>query len=243
MASAAILPFPIRRPAAPQAGMARLARGRMLRLADAAMPEVAAASAHTRVQPGGAIVCEGEPARHYLHVTQGTLKLNRRDADGRIHVAGFMFVGDFVALAVDETYGYTLTAITPSAVCRYARASIERLLAEFPALPGRLKLVDTQTLTTAHAELTEDGARPEAGRIARFLLMLAEHARAQGQAKDLLALPMSRDDIADYVGLTPDAADAGFDALTADGMIRIGPRLVRIRDVAALRRRAGFAVH
>ena len=77
-------------------------------------------------------------------------------------------------------------------------------------------------------------------KLAKFLLLLDRHSRVPAPQTNQVAIPMTRHDIADFVGLTVESVSRAFNILEKDGLIkRHGPRLVDILDRKKLERKAG----
>ncbi len=76
------------------------------------LAEMSAILSRLEVNPGDPLLFEGDPARHLFNVTTGAVKIYKTLADGRRQMTGFLFPGDFLGLANDETYASGAIAIT-----------------------------------------------------------------------------------------------------------------------------------
>jgi CRP/FNR family transcriptional regulator len=74
------------------------------------LAEMSAILLRLELEPGDPLLFEGDPARHLFNVTTGAVKIYKTLADGRRQMTGFLFPGDFLGLANDETYAYGATA-------------------------------------------------------------------------------------------------------------------------------------
>ena len=88
--------------------------------------------------PGDPLFDEAEPAKHAFNVTAGAVKVYKLLADGRRQMTGFLFSGDFLGLANQETYAYSAEAITHTTLCRFPRRKLELLLERYPSMEHRL---------------------------------------------------------------------------------------------------------
>jgi CRP/FNR family transcriptional regulator len=145
---------------------------------------------------------EGDPALHYFIVTHGMIKLSKSLPDGRKQIIRFSLAGDFIGLTLDDTFGFTIEAITPVDICKFDRARIEFLAQESAILENFLRRVATSDLSTAQNQMLLLGRKLAKERVASFLLQLSDQAMCRGEPGDLFLLPMTRADIADYLGLT-----------------------------------------
>ncbi|MHA1113170.1 MAG: helix-turn-helix domain-containing protein [Alphaproteobacteria bacterium] len=188
-----------------------------------------------RVEAHRTIVSETEPADHLFNVTAGAVKLYKLLMDGRRQITGFLFPGDFLGVALNDRYVYSAEAITPVSMCRYDRARLEGLLDEMPALEKRLLGITANELVAAQDQMVLLGRKTAQERVASFLLDLSRRASRRGQAPDPIYLPMTRADIADYLGLTVETVSRTFSRLRKLGVIALeGNEMVRLVDRAAL---------
>ena len=173
------------------------------------------------IEPRGAIVDEGEPALHMFNVTAGTVKIYKLLPDGRRQIIGFLMAGDFLGLAVRQSYAYSAEAVTPVRLCRFPRKKLEELFERYPMMEKRLLGLAATELAVAQDLMLLLGRKTAKERLASFLLMLSDRAKRLGHTSNPVALPMSRTDIADYLGLTTETVSRAFTQLRNRKMIRL----------------------
>lgn len=173
------------------------------------------------VEAGQTFITEGDPATHFFNITEGAVKVYKLMPDGRRQITGFLFAGDLLGLAADDTYTYSAEALTPVTICRFPRRELERLLDEFPKMERRLLSIASNELAAAQEQMMLLGRKTAQERIASFLLMLARRAERLGRPGGALRLAMTRTDIADYLGLTTETASRVFTSFKKRGWIRL----------------------
>ncbi len=151
---------------------------------------------------GDALFDEGEPATNVYNLTSGTIKLYRLLPDGRRQVTGFLFAGDFLGLAASEDYIFSAEAVTPVSLCKFSRVDLDVLMERAPQLERRLLSLARYELAEAQDQILLLGRKTAKERIASFILMLSERAVRRGEQDNPVSIPMSRNDIGDYLGLT-----------------------------------------
>ena len=186
-----------------------------------------AALAHGLTIPAGRqFIEEGDAAEHFFNVTAGTAKLFKMLPDGRRQITGFAGVGDFLGLAVSATYAFGAEAIEPMRICRFSRSRLKTLLADFPALERRLLEVAANELVMAQEQMLLLGRKTARERLASFLMARAgmqTHCGAETKPalREPVSLPMTRGDIADYLGLTIETVSRTLTRLKAERLIDV----------------------
>jgi CRP/FNR family transcriptional regulator len=206
---------------------------------DPADLHVVGSIAHPRkLEAGKQLIQEGDPADDVFTLTLGMLKLYKLMPDGRRQITGFMIPGDFIGLAYAESYIYSAEAVGPTQACRFRRTALLEKMAEHPELEHRLLSLAGTELAAAQAQMLLLGRKSARERLASFLVGLAERRRiAPG---DAMALPMSRSDIADFLGLTIETVSRVFTAMRQDGLLSLPDKhSVRLLDLDRLRDEAG----
>lgn len=192
---------------------------------------------------GDHLITEGEATDYVFDLLTGTVALARNGRDGRRQILSFMGPRQFLGAASTPGYPNLATALTPvSAIC-YPRPALERALETTPYLASEFRTVLTQILESAHDHVYTIGQRSAIERVASFLLYLrANQARfsTDGPREKSLKidLPMTRLDIADFLGLTIETVSRAFSALKKNDVIAFKDshsceilRLDRIRDL------------
>jgi CRP/FNR family transcriptional regulator len=187
-------------------------------------------SATVRHFPARTIVYRtGTPADSVFVIGEGVVKSYRDLASGRRRIAAFLFARDLFGLAEAGHYVNTVETITP---VRAYEISVEALTELFQREPGielqfLCKLVHVLREAQHHAIII--GRRDAVGRLA-MLLRLLQKQSLQGGRKDI-ALPMSRSDIANYLGMSLEAVSRASRRLELQGMVEfVGRHEVRILD-------------
>lgn len=192
---------------------------------------------------GETIFYEGDLATHVYNLTSGVLRLSKLLPDGRRQIAGFLFPGDFLGITMEDEHAFTAEAITPSTLCQFPRARFDTFVDTHPHLERRLYAIAAHELAAARQQVVLLGRKTAAERVASFLLMLdarrASVCRDAGPKGDII-LPMSRSDIADYLGLRIETISRELTELKASRLIRMtSVQSVRLVDRERLAHLAG----
>lgn len=178
---------------------------------------------------------EQEPADHLYKVISGAVRTYKILKDGRRQIGGFYLPGDMFGLEFSDWHGFSAEAITDARILIVKRKTLN-------ALASRDASVAWQLFSLAGRELRRVRERvlllikSAQGRVASFLLEMAERT-ATG---DAVELPMSRQDIADYLGLTIETVSRTLTGLETAAAIEVPTsRRIVLRDRAALKRMNG----
>jgi CRP/FNR family nitrogen fixation transcriptional regulator len=164
---------------------------------------------------GAEIFGEAEPAEYVYQVVEGAVRSYKLLSDGRRQIGAFHLVGDIFGLENGPVHRFTADAIVDTTVHLAKRVSLEHV-AETNALVAR----DLLTMTTSSLQHAEDhmlllGRKTSLERVAAFLLEMDRRLTAAG----VMALPMSRRDIADYLGLTLETVSRALSCLHEKGVL------------------------
>lgn len=177
---------------------------------------------------------EGDKADSIYTVTSGTIRLQRDLEDGRRQVIGFAVPGDFIGLALEDSFSFSADALTKASVCSFDRAQFTDLVTRKPALLRRLHDMASHELGIAQEHMVVLGRRRAEERVAAFLLAWrARVGRVQGSSVTI-PLPMGRQDIADYLGLTIETVSRILARWMRERIILDVPNGVRLLDAEKL---------
>jgi len=185
----------------------------------------------SRIGRNETIFFDGDEATAYFRVVSGAVRLCKVLPDGRRHLVDFLFAGDFFGFAVGEEYDCAAEAITDAVVTRYPRSQVESIARTDIDACNALRGCASAALTAAHARSVLLGRLSAVERVASFLVRLTE--RIGGN--EHVVLPMSRADIADYLGLTIETVSRVITQLKNRGLIRLADTYdLQLRDLDGL---------
>jgi len=173
------------------------------------------------------IYAEGGPSDGWYKVVSGTVRISKLLADGRRHIAEFCFSGDCFGFENASERVFSAEAVGEVIVMRYPRRATERLIDENPLLARRLCDMTLRDLAHAQTRMLLLGRMTAPERVASFLLEMSERR----DTRRVVDLPMSRNDIADYLGLTIETVCRVLSAFKRAGSVAMpNPHRIELRD-------------
>lgn len=149
---------------------------------------------------------EGEPAEYLYRVVSGAVRKMRFSSDGRRQILAFCLPGDVFGLELGETHMLSAEAVNTTEIVMVRRSLIEKAAADDPRAARCWLAHASNALAKAREHALILGRKGASERVAAFLLLMSDRFPL-GQAIDL---PMSRSDIADYLGLTIETVSRAF---------------------------------
>jgi CRP/FNR family nitrogen fixation transcriptional regulator len=180
---------------------------------------------------GGEIYGEGESVDYVYEVVHGAVRTVKVLSDGRRQIGGFYFAGDIFGLEDGDQHSFSAEAIVDSTVRIVRRNTLIRLAGHDRELAQRLLAVTSHEISRvhSHALMLIKNAHE---RVSSFLLEMGERIAIGA----MIELPMSRQDIADYLGITIETVSRTFTSLESRATIALpNARAVILRDLSALR--------
>jgi CRP/FNR family transcriptional regulator len=175
-----------------------------------------------RLASGQVLFHEGDPATRVFTLTKGTLKLYKLLVDGRRQVTGFLHPGDFLGISIDDEHAFSAEALEDAQLCWFPRSRFDDFVEDEVTMERELYRMAAHELAAAQQQFVLLGRKTATERLASFLLMLAKRAEmSNGVGAGMVRLPMSRSDIADYLGLTKETVSRVISALKRDRIIRL----------------------
>lgn len=190
---------------------------------------------------GEPILWRGEPVEYVASVVSGIASLSKTLEDGRTQMVGLLLPSDFIGRPGRARVDFDVTATTDVTLCCFKRAPFERLIETTPHVAQRLMELALDELDAARDWMILLGRKSAREKIATFIEMLQRRANvAPGlggpEAPEVdVVLPMTRDQIANYLGLTFETVSRQFSALKKEGIISFSDRRsLRVTDLSAL---------
>jgi len=164
---------------------------------------------------GAEIFGEAEPAEYVYQVVEGAVRSYKLLSDGRRQIGAFHLVGDIFGLENGSAHRFTAEAIVDTTVRLAKRVSLEHVAEEDATVARDLLDMTTNNLQHAENHMLLLGRKTSLERVAAFLLEMDNRLNAAG----VMALPMSRRDIADYLGLTLETVSRALSCLHEKGIL------------------------
>lgn len=181
------------------------------------------------------LFCEGDTASHVYRVEAGHICLYRTMPDGRRQVIDFAYPGDVIGLGALDEHTINAQATVKTLVRALPLAMLNDLARHDPVVGIRLYEALSRELLAARELLFTVSQRTASERLASFLLALSRRNARRGEDPSEIVLPMTRTDIADFLGLTIETVSRTFTKFRCEGLIDIEQCiLVTIRDMHAM---------
>lgn len=179
------------------------------------------------IKAGETIFREGDDAIHFYKVVSGAVRLVKVLADGHRQICDFSFKGDLIGFSNAVEHEFTAEVIRDCTLIRYRRKDLDTVLRRDGAFACELQTLTAKGLSRAYAHMIRLCHRSAHDRLAWFLLSMSERAEDDDGWIDL---PMTRVDIADYLGLAHETVSRAFTQLKKSRTI-VEPTLNRIKLV------------
>jgi CRP/FNR family transcriptional regulator len=180
--------------------------------------------------PNEALFAADQIAHSVHNLTAGVARLYKLLPDGRRQIIGFALPGDFLGNAPCYYYGYSADAIGPVSVCRVSRDEFSHFIVERPHFLLRINEFGARELMLAQEQMLLLGRRTAAEKVASFLMSWRQRLAQIGEERQTIALPMSRRDIADYLGLTIETVSRTLTRFEREKILTIVAGGVRLLD-------------
>ncbi len=193
---------------------------------------------------GDSIVWAGDDMRFVGSVVTGVASLSQTLEDGRRQMVGLLLPSDFVGRPGRTQAPFDVEATTEVTLCRFERKPFEKLLRDMPSLRERMLEMALDELDAAREWMLLLGRKTAREKIASLISIISRRdadvmVSGEHYAADF-DLKLTREAMADYLGLTLETVSRQINALKKDGVIALaGKRRVRILDIARLIQETG----
>ena len=185
---------------------------------------------NVQLAPNEAMFTAGQAASAVHSLTAGVARLYKLLPDGRRQVIGFALPGDFLGVSPSDRYGYSADAIDTVTACRLSREAFTHFIAERPYFLLRINQFAARELMLAQEQMLLLGRRTAAEKVAAFLVGWRDRLARIGDERETISLPMSRQDIAEYLGLTIETVSRTLTRFEREKMLVIVTGGVRLLD-------------
>lgn len=203
-----------------------------------------AAKIYRNFTAGQVVVWSGDQMDFVASVVSGVATLTQTLEDGRTQMVGLLLPSDFLGRPGRARASYTVTATTDLLLCCFRRKPFEQLLEGTPRLSTRLLEMTLDELDAAREWLLLLGRKSAREKIASFFAILCRReaalSKTQPSGRMSVVLPLTREAMADYLGLTLETVSRQITALRKDGVLEmIGKRQIIVPSFQTLVEESG----
>lgn len=190
-----------------------------------------------RVFAGQHLYRAGDRFQALTAVRVGFFKTYEASKGGQEYITAFPMTGEIMGLDAISggVHQGNALALEDSEVCEIPFTRLESLLCDLPRLQRQFHKLLSGTIANDHSLMVVLGTLPAELKVAAFLLSLADRLEARGATSSTVHLPMSREEIGNYLGLKLETVSRMFSKLRDDGLISNEGRKTTIRDHARLK--------
>ncbi|RMD94003.1 MAG: Crp/Fnr family transcriptional regulator [Alphaproteobacteria bacterium] len=211
---------------------------------DAELAELETMKTYRSYEAGQPVAWAGDPLEFVASVVVGVATLSQTLEDGRTQMVGLLLPSDFLGRPGRSRVSYDVTAVTDLTLCCFRRKPFEQFMARTPHVAQRLLEMTLDELDAAREWMLILGRKTAREKIASMISIIArrEAAMQKKTATDGFdfELPLTREAMADYLGLTLETVSRQISALRREGVIELeGKRRVHIPSFEALLEQTG----
>ncbi|RVV97005.1 cyclic nucleotide-binding domain-containing protein [Mesobaculum littorinae] len=195
-------------------------------------------------EAGQPVVWAGDKLDFVASVVSGVATLSQTMEDGRTQMVGLLLPSDFLGRPGRSTASYDVTAVSNVTLCCFRRKPFEEMIRSTPHVAQRLLEMTLDELDAAREWMLVLGRKTAREKIASLLAIIARREALlnldPGRSVTRMELPLTRESMADYLGLTIETVSRQISALRRDGVIVLeGKRTVQIPDFDRLLNETG----
>lgn len=188
------------------------------------------------LERGAFLFREGDRHNALFVVRSGAIKVSTTLSEGDAQVLGFHLPGEILGLdgVAEERHQATAEALEDSSVCEIPFARLSQVAAQLPSLQREIYRIASREYVREQRHPVMMGRKHALARLALFLHGVGERRRNQDLDPLQFQLSMSRQDLANYLGLVIETVSRAFSRLQTLGLIDVDRRRIRILDADAL---------
>ena len=196
-----------------------------------------------RYRRGQEICRQGEHAEHWFRLVRGVARRCVVRPDGRRQIVDLLLARDFFGFTAGREYEYSAEAVSgEAAVARYSVRRIHELIEADPAIARAILDLSFAAMSRLQQQLLTMGRITAREKVGNFLVEISD--RLPREQNDRVVLPVSRYDIADCLGISPETVSRSLTDLKARGFIAlVGTRGLSIVDRVSLREGRHIQAH
>jgi len=192
---------------------------------------------HRKLNKGDFLYRVGDTFRSLFAIRTGSTKTCEIAADGSVQITGFHLPGELLGIDAinSDIHPCDVIALETTEVCELPFGKLETLARELPGLQHQLFRLMSREVAEEEGQLLMLGRMKAEERLAAFLLSFSKRFQLLGYSPTDLRLPMSRQDLGDYLGLALETVSRLFSRFQEDKLITVQGRNVKLLNIVRLK--------
>lgn len=190
---------------------------------DAEFAKLNAIKSYKSIPAGQAVVLRGERLDVVASIVSGVATLSKTTVDGRMQITGMLLPSDFIGRPGRDSCEHDISAVTDLVLCCFRRRPFEDLIEDAPAIRKRLLDMTFDELDAARHWMLLLGRLTAREKIVSFLMLVVHRSTLPDDVDEPLQIdvPLSREAMASYLGLTIETVSRQMSRLRRDGLIEL----------------------
>lgn len=178
----------------------------------------------------------GDKFHDLFAIKSGAVKTYGSTRDGREQITGFHFAGELIGLDAigNSTHNCSAVALEQTVVCALPYKNIENVSLDVPRVQQEITRLMSNEIRNDEEMLMAIGGMRAEQRVACFLFSMYRRLNSRNAEKNTLRLPMKREEIGNYLGLSLETVSRRMSGLHEDGIIEVENRIIKLKDIDAL---------
>ena len=184
---------------------------------------------------------QGEPFESIYIIRSGSIKIYVLTGDGQEQVTNFQFSGEVLGFSGLSTGTYSVSAVAmeTTSICKISFADLEELSLNSSVLRQDIYSIMGRELQQFETMIMTLSKKTSEERVAGFLLKISDHYEQQGYSATCFRLPMSRNEIGNFLGLAVETISRVFSKLQKRSLIQVNGKEIELLDREHLRTISG----
>lgn len=197
----------------------------------------ATVKSHRTLSKGEFLYRVGDPFHSLFAIRSGSTKNCEITVDGSVQITGFHLAGELLGMDAisSEQHPSDVVALETTEICELPFDKLETLARELPSLQHQLLRLMSREIADEEIQLVMLGRMKAEERLAAFLLSFSRRLQKLGNSASVLRLPMSRQDLGDYLGLALETVSRLFSRFQEEKLITVQGRNIKLLDAGRLK--------
>ena len=197
----------------------------------------ATVKSHRKLSKGEFLYRVGDPFHSLFAIRSGSTKNCEITVDGSVQITGFHLAGELLGMDAisSEQHPCDVVALETTEICELPFDKLEALANEVPGLQHQLWRLMSREIADEEIQLVMLGRMKAEERLATFLLSFSRRLQKLGNSSSVLRLPMSRQDLGDYLGLALETVSRLFSRFQEEKLITVQGRNIKLLDAGRLK--------